>query len=162
VKKIGWHTNEHTFLVHAVYEEILRYTNNVKTDETARTDSINPDIIFTNESGEEIALEIETGSNLKYHRTYLERKVAQLNKHYPNRWHFILTSTFWRQRYANAFGGFVLLRHHVPRFLKRQFSSEKQRDIMQQQTAQRKSPTIKNTSLAVQKNRLAVQNGGKN
>ncbi len=162
VKKIGWHTNEHTFLVHAVYEEILRYTNNVKTDETARTDSINPDIIFTNERGEEIALEIETGSNLKYHRAYIERKVAQLNKRYPNRWHFILTSTFWRQRYANAFGGFVLLRHHVPRFLKRQFSSEKQRDIMQQQTAQRKSPTIKNTSLAVQKNSLAVQNRGKN
>ncbi len=123
VKKVGWHTNEHTFLVHAIYEELLRYTNKVKTDETARTDSINPDIVFTNERGEEIALEIETGSNLKHHRQYLERKVARLNKQYPNRWHFVLTSSWWRQRYTNNFGGFVLLRQHLPRFLKRHFPS---------------------------------------
>jgi ABC-type dipeptide/oligopeptide/nickel transport system ATPase subunit len=123
VKKVGWHTNEHTFLLHAIYEELLRYTNKVKTDETARTDSINPDIVFTNEKGEEIALEIETGSNLKYHRQYLERKVAQLNKLYPNRWQFVLTSSWWRSRYTNAFGGFVPLRQHIPRFLKRQFPS---------------------------------------
>jgi len=123
VKKVGWHTNEHTFLVHAIYEELLRYTNKVKTDETARTDSINPDIVFTNERGEEIALEIETGSNLKHHRQYLERKVARLNKQYPNRWHFVLTSSWWRQRYTNNFGGFVLLRQHLSRFLKRHFAS---------------------------------------
>ncbi len=123
VKKVGWHTSEHTYLLHAIYEEILRYTNKVKTDETGRTDGINPDIIFTNENGEEIALEIETGSNLEHHRKYLECKVAHLNKDHPNRWHFVLTSAWWRKRYTNNFGGFVLLRQHIPRFLKRHFPS---------------------------------------
>jgi hypothetical protein len=128
VKKVGWHSNEHTYLLHAIYEELLRYTNKVKTDETARTDNINPDIVFTNERGEEIVLEIETGSNLKHHRQYLERKVAQLNKLYPNRWHFVLTSAWWRQRYTNNFGGFVMLRQHLLRFLKRHFPSGGQQD----------------------------------
>jgi ABC-type dipeptide/oligopeptide/nickel transport system ATPase subunit len=128
VKKVGWHTKEHTFLLHTIYEELLRYTNKVNTDETARTDSINPDIVFTNERGEEIALEIETGSNLKYHPTYLKHKVARLNELYPNRWYFVLTSNNWRQRYTNAFGGFVMLRQHTPRFLKRQFPSGEQQD----------------------------------
>ncbi len=128
VKKVGWHTKEHTFLLHTIYEELLRYTNKVKSDETARTDNINPDIVFTNERGEAIALEIETGSNLKYHPTYLKRKVAQLTQRYPDRWYFILTSAHWRQRYANTFGGFVMLRQHIPRFLKRQFPSGEQQD----------------------------------
>jgi ABC-type dipeptide/oligopeptide/nickel transport system ATPase subunit len=121
VKKVGWHTNEHTFLLHAAYEEILRYTNKARTDETARTDSINPDIVFTNSNGEEIALEVETGSNLKYHRTYLERKVARLNKLYPNRWYFVLTNAWWRTRYTTSFGHNILLRQDIPRFLKKQF-----------------------------------------
>jgi hypothetical protein len=123
VKKVGWHTNEHTFLLHSIYEELLKYTNKVKTDEAARKDSINPDIIFTNEKGEEIAIEIETGSNLKYHRKYLENKVVKLNQLYPNRWHFVLSHAWWRQRYTTAFGGFVMLRQHLPRFLKKQFPS---------------------------------------
>ncbi|MBI4140895.1 DUF87 domain-containing protein, partial [Candidatus Woesearchaeota archaeon] len=128
VKKIGWHSNEHTFLLHAIYEEILRHTNNVKTDETARVDGINPDIIFTNEQGEQIALEIETGSNLKYHKQYLIRKTELLTKQYGNKWHFILTDATWRKRYTNTFGGFIILRYHIPRFLKQQFPSWETQD----------------------------------
>jgi len=128
VKKVGWHLNEHTFLLHAIYEEILRYTNNVKTDETARLDTINPDIIFTNEEGKEVALEIETGSNLEHHKQYLIHKTELLTKQYGNNWHFILTNNNWRKTYTNTFGGFVMLRHHIPRFLKRQFPSKEPQD----------------------------------
>lgn len=123
VKKVGWHTPEHTFLLHAIYEEILKYTNKVKTDETSRTDSINPDIVFVNEKGDSVALEVETGSNLKHHPEYLKRKVALLNKRFPNKWHFVLTSWHYRKRYTNSFGRFVLLRQHIPRFIKGQFPS---------------------------------------
>jgi len=128
VKRIGWHNPEHTFLLHAIYEEILRYTNKVRTDETARTDNINPDIVLTNEKGEEIALEIETGSNLQHHKQYLLRKVDALNKQYANRWHFIITDNNWRKRYTNTFGGFVMLRYHIPGFLRRQFPSRELQD----------------------------------
>ena len=123
VKRVSNHTFEHTFLLHAIYEELLQYTNKVATDETARRDSINPDIIFTNEQGEQVALEIETGSNLKFHPKYLTAKVAKLNQTYQDRWFIILTSTFWYQRYITAFGHAVLLRRHIPRFLKRHFPS---------------------------------------
>lgn len=149
VKKVGWHTNEHTFLLHSIYEELLKFTNKVKTDETARKDSINPDITFTNEKGEEIAIEIETGSNLKYHRKYLENKVTKLNQQYPNKWHFVLTSNFWRQRYTNSFGGFVMLRYHLPKFLKSHFPSGDKHNIMQQETAKLKTSTTKKNNLAV-------------
>ncbi len=123
VKRIGWHSSEHTFLLHAIYEEILRYTKNVRTDETARTDGINPDVVFTNERGEEIALEIETGSNLQHHKQYLIRKTARLNKIYPSKWYFVLTSAWWRTRYESNFGDNVLLRQDILHFLKRQFPS---------------------------------------
>jgi len=128
VKKVGWHSNEHTFLLHTIYEEILRYTNNVKTDETARIDGINPDIVFTNEQGEQIALEIETGSNLEHHKEYLIRKSELLTKQYGNKWHFILTNAWWRQRYTTTFGGFVMLRYHIPRFIKKHFPSKEPQD----------------------------------
>ncbi|VVB81089.1 Uncharacterised protein [uncultured archaeon] len=122
IKKIGWHSAEHTFLLYATYEEILRYTNKVKTDETARTDSINPDVIFTDIRGEEWALEIETGSNLKYHPKYFERKVARLNQLYPNKWRFVLTNIHQRRKYENRFGVPILLRHQIPHFAKWHFS----------------------------------------
>ena len=139
VKRVGKHTPEHTFLLHAVYEEIMRYTAKVRTDETARTDGINPDVLFTNEKGEEIALEIETGSNLKHHPEYIKEKVKQLDQKYPNRWHFILTSNDQRRHYTYAFGRFVLLRHHIPRFVKRHFSS---REVQDNVTTLRQSPNI--------------------
>jgi len=128
VKRVGWHTSEHTFLLHATYEEVLRHTNKVKTDETARTDSINPDIVFTNAQGEEIALEIETGSNLKHHPQYLARKVAKLNELYPDRWRFVLTSTHSRRKYETAFKVPTLLRHQVPHFVKWHFSRRGKQD----------------------------------
>ncbi|MBI4448796.1 hypothetical protein HY641_02090 [Candidatus Woesearchaeota archaeon] len=86
-------------------------------------DSINPDITFTNEAGKEIALEIETGSNLKHHPQYLHKKVAKLNETYQDRWYFVLTSNNWLQRYVNTFGHSALLRRHIPSLLKRYFPS---------------------------------------
>ncbi len=128
VKRIGWHKAEHTFLLHATYEEILRHTKNVRTDETARTDSINPDIVFTNLHGEEIALEIETGSNMKFHPTYLANKIAKLNQLYPNRWRFVMTSAHDRRKYETAFNTPVLLRHQIPHFVKWHFSARRKQD----------------------------------
>lgn len=123
VRCVQNHKLEHTFLVHATYEETLKYTSKAKINEISRMDSINPDIIFTNAKEEEIALEIETGSNLKYHEQYLKRKVQRLNQHYPNKWRFILTSNYWRKKYENTFKTTVLLRHNIPHWLKWQFSN---------------------------------------
>lgn len=161
VKKVGWHTNEHTFLLHAIYEEILRYTNNVKTDETARLDTINPDIIFTNGQGQEIALEIETGSNLKHHKQYLVRKTELLTKQYSNKWHFVLTSNNSRKTYTTLFGGFVMLRHHIPRFLKQQFPNREAQDNVYQ-PRQSKNIDDKNNQNATAQKQIGGESSTKN
>jgi len=162
VKRVGWHSYEHTFLLHAVYEEILRYTHKVSTDETARTKGINPDIIFTNEKGEDVAIEIETGSNIRHNQKYLIQKAQTLEKKYPNRWHFILTDSDYRKRYTNTFGKFILLRHHVPRFLKEQFPS----GLLQQDNRSTLGATQniddKITESSLAKNESSLQEGGEN
>ena len=126
VKKVKWHTPEHTFLLHSIYDRLLSYTNKVKVNESARTDDLNPDIVFTNAKGEEWALEIETGNNMQHHKKYLHQKVENLNKNYQNRWRFILTSNELQQKYAKAFNTEALLRQNIPSFLKWQFTRPKQ------------------------------------
>lgn len=120
VKQIAKHTPHHTFLLHAIYEEILKYTHKVNTDETSRHELLNPDIIFTNEKGNEVALEIETGVNLKKNTTYMKEKVAKLNEQYST-WYFILTNKDWKTRYQNAFKKEILLRGDIQAFLRKHF-----------------------------------------
>ena len=128
VKKVGWHSTDHTYLLHATVDELLTYTNKVQTDETARTDSINPDIVCTLPNGLPFVFEIETGSNLRHHPDYLDKKVARLNEKYGKRWRFILTSNHCRRKYETRYGINVLLRRSVPPFLKWLFSKGWQRE----------------------------------
>jgi ABC-type dipeptide/oligopeptide/nickel transport system ATPase subunit len=122
VKQVSNHTPDHTFLVHAIAEELLHFTDKVRISESSRHDDINPDIIFTDADGNEWAIEVETGVNLKVNRKYLEQKARLLTQTYGTRWRFILTSAHWRNRYTTAFGDVILLRHHALPFLKRRFA----------------------------------------
>jgi hypothetical protein len=122
VRKKGNETPEHTSLTWWIYEELLNYTSNVRVA-PARSNTLNPDIIFTNEKGEEIAVEVETGSNYKFHKGYLQSKIAHLHKAYPSRWCIFLTTNFWLNRYQNISTAPVYLRKHLRGFLKQQFPS---------------------------------------
>jgi len=121
VKKVGWHSKEHTFVLHAAKDETQRYTSEVFVDETARTDGINPDLRFKKPNREEWAVEVETGSNLRHHPDYLDKKVAKLNTLYPNRWRWLLTSNDKRRQYETRYGVPVLLRHNYPHWVKYHF-----------------------------------------
>jgi len=124
VKKVGWHSPEHTFVLHAAKEETQRYTSDVFVDETARTDSINPDLRLIKPNGEEWVVEVETGSNLRHHPDYLDKKVAKLNTLYPNRWRWLLTTNHKRRQYETRYGIPVLLRHNYPHWVKYHFSQD--------------------------------------
>lgn len=124
LQKVGWHSKEHTFVLHAAKEETERYTSEVFVDETARTDSINPDLRFIKPNREEWAVEVETGSNLRHHPDYLDKKVAKLNALYPNRWRWLLTNSHRRRQYENRYGVPVLLRHNYPHWVKYHFSQQ--------------------------------------
>ncbi|MEK6823301.1 MAG: DUF87 domain-containing protein, partial [Nanoarchaeota archaeon] len=118
VRKEGRATTEHTYLTHAVYEEILRHTPHAWLNSTVRNNDVNPDIAFKNDKGQKCAFEIETGANFKHRPDYLATKVEHLNTHYPNRWWFVIAYNHWRKRYQNKFGNNVLLRHDLPQFCK--------------------------------------------
>jgi hypothetical protein len=122
VRKKGNEGHEHVSLIWWIYEELLNYTSSVRLA-PARSHTLNPDIIFTNASGKEIALEIETGSNHKFNKEYLHQKVALLDKTYPSRWCFFLTTNSYLQRYQNITAAPIYLRKHVRGFLKQQFPS---------------------------------------
>ncbi len=121
VRRNGWHSPAHTFLIHAIKEALLEYTNQVHSDENSRSDSITPDITFKDPQGSEWALEIETGSNLRHHKRYLCGKVEGLNKKYGNRWRWVVTETELRSKYQTTFGIDTLIRENIPLFIKHLF-----------------------------------------
>lgn len=122
VKNLRHHTPEHTYVLHATYEELLEYTKNVRIDEDSRQSSVNPDIIFTNAQNKEIALEVETGNNWRYNNDYLKKKVRLLQERFGDNWRIILTDTNYRRKYETAFGNIILVRRQVPAFIKSHFS----------------------------------------
>ena len=63
----------------------------------------------------------KTGSNLQHHKEYLLRKTTLLDTKYPDRWYFVLTDAQWLKRYNTTFKRYILLRHNIVRFLKKQF-----------------------------------------
>ncbi|MBD3268547.1 DUF87 domain-containing protein [bacterium] len=119
VRKIGKATSSHTFLLHSVYRLIAEYTDQVIADESSRSDSINPDIVFTSAKGVKIALEIETGINAYHHKEYLQQKIKRLNETYSE-WYIILSDAQWKRRYETQCGNRVILRDGVISFVKGQ------------------------------------------
>jgi len=120
VKKRGNEGSDHIFLAWRIYEELLNYTSTARRIYGKKSD-LNPDITFTNESGQEIAIEIETGSNYRYNYDYLVQKIQHLKVAYPNRWFVFLTNAQWKPRYETLCDTPMLLRKHLRSFLKRQF-----------------------------------------
>ncbi len=120
VKRRGNEGADHTFLAWRIYQELLNYTSKVRRNYSTKSD-LNPDIVFTNEAGQEIAIEVETGSNHKYNYDYLIQKIKNLNNAYQNRWCTFLTNAQWKPRYETLCETPVLLRKHLRRFLKKQF-----------------------------------------
>jgi conjugal transfer ATP-binding protein TraC len=121
VKKIGNATIEHTFLTYVIYHEILKYTKEVIVDWESRKESVNPDIVFTNSKREKVAIEVETGTNLKHHKVYLDKKRRRLNEEFESSWIIVLTHSDWKTRYETLFEVPVLLRQDMTRWVKDQF-----------------------------------------
>jgi hypothetical protein len=123
VRKKGNDGADHTSLIWWIYEQLLNYTPNVTIAPT-RVNTLTPDIIFTNAQGQEIAIEVETGSNHRFNPEYLHNKVANLHKTYPSRWCIFLTTNFYYQRYQKLSRAPVYLRKHLRGFLRQQFPSK--------------------------------------
>jgi hypothetical protein len=109
----------HTFLVQIIFDEITKYTDDVKIYQTKK-----PDIIFTNKVGQKIALEIETGIEFSKHKKRLIEKFERLHKTMRNRCYIVLTDKSIRDRYKR-FQMPLLSRVNMKEFIRLQFSGQK-------------------------------------
>jgi len=82
----------HYFLVKAIEEYLLQYTDKVETFET-----IKPDIIFR-AGKQKIAIEVETGVTLEKRKDLLKKKVASLNENFKE-WFFVVSDAPYAYRY---------------------------------------------------------------
>jgi hypothetical protein len=114
---------EHTLLVGLILEEIKKYTDKVCTKRTKE-----PDIIFENKAGQEIALEVETGIDLKKHRDRIDEKFQEVRKKYGERAYIILTDNNLVNSYAR-YDTKTLLRKDITEFIHMQFSGQKNSNI---------------------------------
>ncbi len=112
---------EHVALAWWIYERLFRYTNTARRI-YSKTQEVNPDITFTNAAGQEIAIEVETGSNYRYHLDYLKSKIQRLHDTYPSRWCVFLTDNHYLARYQNLCKDVsIYLRKQLRQFLKEHF-----------------------------------------
>ena len=79
-----------------------------------------PDIIFKI-NGEKIAIEIETGKNLKNNRKQLIEKVELLNENYDD-WFFVLTNRNLNRKYSVY--GRVVDKRYLKNYLEKLFLSK--------------------------------------
>ncbi len=87
-------SREHFFLIKAIEEYILQFTDKVSLYEMKK-----PDIIFYVGS-RKIAIEIETGLKYDSDKKYLDEKVSRLNKDYKE-WFFVVTnSKQYKEKYS--------------------------------------------------------------
>ena len=161
IKQVGWNSSEHTFVLHSAKEETQRYTSEVIVDETSRTNTLNPDLRFKKTNGEEWAIEVETGSNLKHNPTYLDEKVTKLNTLYPNKWRWLLTNSHKRKQYETKYSTPVLLRHNYPHWIKYHFRQQDNRALLGSHENiddknKSEQPTKKQNSLTQQTKKQAV------
>ncbi|MFC1722922.1 VirB4-like conjugal transfer ATPase, CD1110 family [Nanoarchaeota archaeon] len=119
VKEKSPESLQHTFLVVMIEQEIRKYTDKVAIYQTAK-----PDIIFTNQFGKRIALEIETGKEYKKHKKRINEKFEKIAAEWRHRAFIVITDKDLRNSYAR-FGLDILLRKDIPKFVRLQFKGKK-------------------------------------
>jgi hypothetical protein len=113
VKKNPIESLGHTFLVENIKEELLKHTKEVKTYITKE-----PDIVFKNNKGKMIALEIETGMSYKKNKKELKKKFEELQKKYGKNLMIILTDKKFKTQYQKNFPDTtVLLRKDIQQLI---------------------------------------------
>jgi conjugal transfer ATP-binding protein TraC len=92
----------HTFYVDQIFQLIKKHTNAVKKYRTER-----PDIIFTNNKGKEIAIEVETGIKAKFpsKKKTNNEKFAKVKQKFPKRSYIFLPRAVLKNSYK---------RHEIP------------------------------------------------
>ena len=108
-----------------IYQEIKNYTDKVSKYRTER-----PDIVFVNAAGEEVAIEVETGSKAKYasHKDYFNDKFAKRAQEYGDRCYIFLTAMKYRNSY-NRHQLPLLYRLKIKEFASLQFSDKQNTTI---------------------------------
>jgi hypothetical protein len=111
----------HTFIVRNIRDELLKFTKEVLTYK-ARL----PDVVFQNAKMQLIALEIETGKNLKKHEARLIEKFIEVKLKYRGNLFIILTDSNMKRKYKTLFPNIkVLVRTDLPAFFKSQFNKRR-------------------------------------
>jgi hypothetical protein len=90
----------HKFLVHAIYDEIKKWTKKVWM-----FDSVKPDIVFFGKNGKKYAIEVETGSIHRNFRSVLAQKCVRNRADYED-WCFVVTNKRYEyayQKYCKTF-----------------------------------------------------------
>jgi len=104
----------HFFLVKAIEEYLLQYTDKIQLFETNK-----PDIIF--QAKKRIAIEVETGVNFK-DKKKMEEKIKALNKNYDE-WFFVVSDAPYAYKYEKL--GKTYTRKNVCKTLRSYFSGLK-------------------------------------
>ena len=113
----------HTYYVDLIYQEIVKYTDKVVKKRTAE-----PDIIFTNKAGEEIAIEVETGMGLKKKKKEHDKKFLARKEEYSKKCYIFPVTTRLKSSYT---------RHQLPLFFRLQII-----EFMQLQFSNKKNSII--------------------
>ncbi len=118
VKKRHPESALHTFYVDLIYREIRKYTKEVEKYRTEK-----PDIIFTNNVGQEIAIEVETGIGVKSpsKKEYHNQKFAQCQEKWANRCYIFLIRKDLKNSYKRHKLP-ILFRLQLKEFVRLQFS----------------------------------------
>ena len=105
----------HFFLIMDIADYLRKEGFDIKLFQTTH-----PDIIFEI-NNEKIAIEVETGKNLRNNRKYLIEKVKMLNENYNN-WFFVLTNRNLNRKYS-AYGR-VVDKRYLKNYFKKLFLSK--------------------------------------
>ena len=106
----------HTYYVDLIFNELRKHTDKIEKHRT-----VEPDLIFTNKRGEEIALEIETGLGLEKKKKIHDEKFSMRKKQYGERCFVFLTRSNLEDSYRRH-GLPLLFRLEILKFVGLQFS----------------------------------------
>ncbi|MBN1792413.1 hypothetical protein JW826_01895 [Candidatus Woesearchaeota archaeon] len=107
----------HTFLVRNIRDELLKFTKDVHVYK-----AVYPDVIFQNRTRQIVALEIETGKNMKKHKRRLYDKFTEAKLKYGKNLFIVLTDSNMKRKYKSLFPNIkILVRTDLPAFFHSQF-----------------------------------------
>jgi hypothetical protein len=95
---------KHTFLVQNIQEHILKYTAEVRVKVTSEAD-----IVFKNRRGDWVAVEVETGSQLRINRSGFVKKFTELSAQYHGRLYIVVFEKDLRRPYLTRSSPSVIL-----------------------------------------------------